>query len=289
VISIVIPCHNDVDLLAEALEGLAEQPCPEPWEVVIADNGSAGGVAAVERVLAPFRSRIPRLRLVDASDRPGAGHARNVGARATEGDKIAFLDADDVAAEGWVAAMAAALDQHPVAASRWEVERLNTPEVAASRRGAQTQGLRHYLHPPFLDHAGGCGLGVRREAFEQVGGFDESFRLLEDTDLIWRLQLAGFALAFATDAVVHIRFRPSPMSSFRQSYGYGRYNVMLYKRYRPRGMPRLSVREGLVSLATLVLQVPRLFDPRRRGAYLRTVGFRLGRVRGSIEHRVWGI
>jgi GT2 family glycosyltransferase len=289
VFSIVIPCYNDVDLLVEQLDGLADQTGPEAWEVVIADNGTTGGVEVVEAAALPYRARLPELRVLDASDRRGAAHARNVGVRVARGDKIGFLDADDVAADGWVAAMTAALDSHPVAASRWDVDRLNTEEVASGRRGSQTHGLRTYRHPPFLPHAGGCGLGVRREAFEQVGGFDEGLRLLEDTDLIWRLQLAGYELAFVSDAVVHIRFRESAAASFRQSFGYGRYNVLLYKRYRRHGMPRLTKRAGLYSLVALVTQLPRLFDRRRRAAYLRSVGFRLGRIRGSIEQRVWGI
>ncbi|MFO7545410.1 MAG: glycosyltransferase [Trueperaceae bacterium] len=286
--SIVIPCYDDGDLLVAQLEALAGQRCPEPWEVVIADNGSEGGVAALEPLVAPFRDDID-LRVVDASDAPGAGHARNVGVAAARGDKIGFLDADDVAAEGWVAAMAAALDEHVVVASRWDVERLNTPEVAAGRSDAQSRGVRSYVHPPYLDHAGGCGLGVHRDAFQAIGGFDPSFRLLEDTDLTWRLQLAGHALAFAPDAVVHIRFRPGLHGSFRQAFGYGRYNVMLYKRYRAHGMPRLRVRDGVASLVTLVLRLPHLFDPERRAAYVRALGFRLGRIRGSIEHGVWGL
>lgn len=286
--SIVIPCYNDSDLLVAQLEALADQTCPEPWEVVIADNGSEGGVAALEPVVDPYRDRLD-LRVVDASDGSGAGHARNVGVAASRGDKIAFLDADDVAGEGWVAAVVAALDEHVVAASRWDVERLNAPEVVAGRSAAQSRGVRSYVYPPYLDHAGGCGLGVRRDAFEAVGGFDEAFRLLEDTDLTWRLQLAGHTLAFAPDAVVHIRFRPDLRGSFWQSYGYGRYNVMLYKRYRARGMPRLRKRDGLVALLMLVLHLPRLFDAKRRAAYVRSVGFRLGRIRGSIEHGVWGL
>lgn len=286
--SIVIPCRNDGDLLIEQLTALADQSCAEPWEVVIADNGSEGGVAALEPRIAPYRDRID-LRVVDASDRQGAGHARNVGVAASRGEKIAFLDADDVAGKGWVAAMATALDEHVVAASRWDVDRLNPPEVAAGRSAAQSRGVRSYVYPPYLDHAGGCGLGVRREAFEAIGGFDESFRLLEDTDLTWRLQLAGHTLAFVPDAVVHIRFRPDLRGSFWQAYGYGRYNVMLYKRYRAHGMPRLRVRDGVAALVTMVLRLPRLFDPELRAAYVRAVGFRLGRIRGSIEHCVWGL
>src|SRR5690606_34105323 len=228
-----------VDLLVEQLEALTTMECQEPWEVVVVDNGfSEGGFPATE--LARFATELPFFRVVPALDMRGAGFARNVGVAASRGEKLAFLDADDVAAEGWLAAMAAALDVHEVVASRWDIDRLNGPQGTAARKNGQDTGVRRYQHPTYLDHAGGCGLGVSRAAFAAVGGFDEEFLLLEDTDLTWRLQLAGYELAFEPRAVVHIRFRETNRASFRQAFGYGKYNVLLYKRYRRHGMPKLS-------------------------------------------------
>jgi len=61
------------------LEALANQSWPEAWEIIVSDNGSSDdSVPVVER----FTARLLHLRLVDSSDRPGASHARNVGARA---------------------------------------------------------------------------------------------------------------------------------------------------------------------------------------------------------------
>ncbi len=286
VLSVVVPVRGAPELLAEQLSALAAQSAAEPWEVVVADDSDPGddGVAAV---VARFAGRLPDLRRVPAGAQ-GAAHARNVGAAAAAGDKLAFLDADDVAAPGWVAAMAAALDRHAVVASRWEFGLLNGPEALASRAPAQLEGPQRYTRPPYLPHAGGCGLGVRRAAFEAVGGFDESWALLEDTDLTWRLQLAGHELAFAPDAVVHIRFR-SGLASFLQAYGYGFYNVRLYKEYLPRGMPRLGPRESLASLWGVLRGLPQLLRREARPRYVRRLGFRLGRLAGSLRFRVWGV
>ena len=285
-LSVIIPVRGGPRLLAEQLEALTRQSVAEPWEVIVADDSDPGD-DAIARVVAGFEGRLPGLRRVPAGAR-GAAHARNVGAAEARGDKIAFLDADDVAGDGWVAGMAAALERHPVVASRWEFTRLNSPEVLTSRTPAQLRGPQRYVRPPYLDHAGGCGLGVRREAFEAVGGFDESWTLLEDTDLTWRLQLAGYELGFAPEAVVHIRFR-SGLASFRQAYGYGVYNVRLYKEYRSRGMPPLGPREALWSLYRMFKTLPELLRPETRLRYLRTLGFRLGRFAGSLRYGVWGV
>lgn len=285
-LSVVVPVRGRPELLVEQLEALAAQAAAGAWELIVADDSEPGDDTIVD-VLARFEGRLPGLRRVAAGGK-GAAHARNVGAAAATGDKLGFLDADDVAAPGWVAAMAAALDRHAVVASRWEFELLNPPEVLASRAPAQVDGPQRYTRPPFLDHAGGCGLGVRREAFEAAGGFDESWPLLEDTDLSWRLQLAGHELAFAPDAVVHIRFR-SGLASFVQAYGYGFYNVRLYKEYLPRGMPRLGPLRSLQSLWGLVLTLPDLLRRESRTRYVRRLGFRLGRLAGSFRFGVWAV
>jgi len=287
-LSVIIPCASRVDLLVEQLEALTSMECREAWEVVVVDNDlSEEGFPAAE--LERFYTELPSFRLVEAHGMRGAGYARNVGVAASRGDKIAFLDADDVASEGWLAAMAMALDEHDVVASRWDIDRLNGPQGTAARKNGQETGVRRYQHPVFLDHAGGCGLGVTRAAFEAVGGFDVEFLLLEDTDLTWRLQLAGFELAFEPGAVVHIRFRQTNRASFKQAFGYGKYNVLLYKRYRPRGMPKLSVVDGLYALIKHPKHLWWLLQPGGWPRYLRSLGFTLGRVGGSMVFLIWGI
>ena len=52
-----------------------------------------------------------------------------------------------------------------------------------------------------------ANLGVRRSAFESVGGFDEDLRVGEDIDLCWRLQFAGYRFAAVPEAVVAKRER----------------------------------------------------------------------------------
>jgi GT2 family glycosyltransferase len=285
-LSVVVPVRGRPELLVEQLEALSAQVGADPWELIVADDSDPGDDSIAD-VLARFEGRIPGLRRVPAGGQ-GAAHARNVGAAFAAGDKLGFLDADDVAAPGWVAALSAALDEHEVVASRWEFELLNPPEVLASRAPAQVDGLQRYTRPAYLDHAGGCGLGIRRELFEAMSGFDESWPLLEDTDLCWRLQLAGHRIAFAPDAVVHIRFR-SGAASFWQAYGYGFYNVRLYKEYVPRGMPRLGPLKSLRSLWGLVLTAPEALRKGSRARYMRRLGFRLGRLAGSFRFGVWAV
>ncbi len=260
-------------------------PADEPWEVVVADNGVGPGLASlVER----YRGSVPGLRRVDARDAVGAAHARNVAVSAACGDLLAFLDADDVADRDWVRNMIRALRRAPFVASRLDRERLNPENLRGSRHFHQRDGLLSYDYPPFLPHASACGLGVRREVHEAVGGFDERMLRLQDTDYCWRIQLSGVPLAFAPEALVHMRFRPTTIGQMRQAYGYGRFNVLLYKRYRAHGMPRLRRIDGLKRVFRLGIHAGRLFT-RRRPGYVFALFFALGRLDGSLRYRVWGL
>src|SRR5215213_2921854 len=105
-VSVVLPVRNERRHLGDQLSALAEQTYDGPWELVVVDNGSTDGSGDVARSFAP---RVPALRVVSAPRR-GLNHARNAGVRAARGEVLAFCDADDVAAPGWLAALVEALD-----------------------------------------------------------------------------------------------------------------------------------------------------------------------------------
>lgn len=282
-VSVIVPCLNAAATLGAQLEALSRQTWRGDLEVLVADNGSTDG--SVE-LAASYGDRLAGLRVLHAADRKGPAHARNVAAAAATGDVLLFCDADDEVAEGWIDGLVPELERHEAAASRHEIERLNG-EQARRLHGdpAQQYGLSPYTNPPFLDHAGGCGLGIRRHVFEELGGFHEDYVALEDTDLCWRLQLAGHRLVFAPEAIVHVRFPATLADAFRQAARYGQYNVYIYTRYRSRGMPRLRTLPGLSRLGSLLLRSPQLLSRSTRGRWIWLAGWRLGRLRGCLSYR----
>ena len=177
-LSVVIPYHRAAATVAGQLEALARQKWSESWEVVISDN--EGSDELIE-IAGSFRNRL-RLRVVDSSDRRGAGHARNVGVEAVRGESIAFCDADDEVGSGWLSAIGDALSQHDFVACRADIRKLNPEWVQKTfADDPQQWGLDRLKFPPCLPFAGGSSLGIRRSVHERVGGFDESWRGLEGT------------------------------------------------------------------------------------------------------------
>jgi glycosyltransferase involved in cell wall biosynthesis len=282
-LSVVVPCFNAAATLGEQLQAISRQRWEGPWEVIVADNGSTDGSAAVAE---GCRERLPALRVERAGGRKGPGHSRNVGAAAATGEALVFCDADDVVGEGWLAAMGRALSRHDFVAARYDATRLNPPWLVEARGMHQHEGLNPYTYPPFLPHAGAGGLGVKRRLHQEIGGFDASLPALEDTDYCWRLQLAGHPLYFVADAVVHVRYRQDLGGIFRQTCRLGVCNVLMYRRYRPRGMPRLPLSWGLGRWAKLLATAPLLLSPRRRWRWIHQASWRLGRLAGCLRYRV---
>ncbi len=224
-VSVVIAALNAADVIDHQLDALAAQVGASGFEVLVCDNGSRDDTRT--RALSHLPD-LPLLRVVDASARTGAGHARNVGAREALGQHLLFCDADDVVSPGWVAAMADALSRRAVVAGPLDATTLNPAWAAAARPVPQRDGLQP---SHFLPHASAQNLGVHREVFLAVAGFDVRQRHLEDIDLSWRLQLAGHHLGFEPRAVVHVRLRQDLGALWRQGWAYGRAHAELDRRY----------------------------------------------------------
>jgi GT2 family glycosyltransferase len=260
----------------EQLGALAGQQCDEPWEVVVADNGSSDTSVAVAQ---SWADRCGAIRIVDASERLGPSAARNAGVRSARGELLAFCDADDVVQPGWLSAFVAALEGADVVAGTFDLSSLNGA-VPADPGPAATSQLG------FLPAGLAANLAVRRPALDAVGGFDEDMSVGEDIDLCWRLQLEGFRFAVTETAVVAKRERPDLRPLFRRSLAYGRCGPQLYRRYRGRGARR-DVSGSLKSWAWLVVSLPRLGEVDMRRRWVRAAGIRLGRLVGSVTERVF--
>ncbi len=284
-VSVVIPCHNCTAVLPEQLDALLGQAWQDGDEVLIADNGSTDDLHAI---VAGYQDRLPGLRIVDASARRGPAFARNTGAEQARGEAVLFCDADDVVDAGWLAAMRRALAAHEFVAAALDRRRLNPPWTR--RNGADRSELSD-SNPPFLPYAFSAVMGVRRATHVAAGGFDESFAdSCEDRDYCYRLQLAGTPLVLAPGAVVHYRVRDSYRSIFSNARRYARGNVQLYRRYRSRGLRKHGTAHSLASWLTLL---PKLMRTRGKRAELAKwcyqLGWLIGRLEGSVKHRVWAV
>jgi mycofactocin system glycosyltransferase len=144
---------------------------------------------------------------------------------------LAFVDADCIPTPGWLDPLLAHLDDERMA--------LVAPRVISSAAGATTASrpvARYEASRSPLDlgpvegriapatriaYAPAAAVLVRRQALDEVGGFDSSLRVGEDVDLVWRLVDAGWRARYEPRSVVAHRPRATVRGLVRQRFDYG--------------------------------------------------------------------
>jgi GT2 family glycosyltransferase len=217
--AVAIISWNTRDLLRSCLTTcLAEQPD----EIVVVDNGSYDG--SIEMVRRDF----PGVRLKVLPSNPGYGAASNIAFRLCRTPYVLLLNSDTEVRPGALATLTQALDERPhtgVIGPKLEnpdgslqrsVFPFPSPYISFLKRqplsGLVTRlpGLREQ-YPLNFKHDRerrvpwvlGAAHAIRREAFEAVGGFDESYVMYyEEVDLCYRMLQAGWDTRFVPCATV---------------------------------------------------------------------------------------
>jgi glycosyltransferase involved in cell wall biosynthesis len=191
-VSVIVPAHNAAATIGATLAALADQDAEFEWDVIVVDDGSTDETPDI------VRRAEPRVRLV-SQPQTGPGPARDCGVAESDAELIAFTDADCVPTRGWLREGVAALDAADV------VQGAVRPDPAAVPRP--------FDRTIWVNGRGGlyetANLLVRRELFEEVGGFEDWLRarlgkpLAEDVWFGWRARRAGARIAYSESAMVH--------------------------------------------------------------------------------------
>lgn len=186
VVSVVVSTYNRAGMLRGALASvLAQKPGSPPFEVLVVDNNSTDGTAAV---IAEASARDERVRHL-FEPRQGLSHARNAGIASALGRIVTFTD-DDVRAEpDWIEAIVRAFDEAPDAAfvgGKVLPDWPGPPPAWLTREHWAPLALADYGERPIrvsLEHnicLVGANLSVRRDVFDKVGMFDAGLQRVRD-------------------------------------------------------------------------------------------------------------
>jgi GT2 family glycosyltransferase len=223
----VIVNWNSAADLSECLRSL-ERQTSAPHEIIVVDNGSHDGSAAL------VRESFPTVKLIANTQNLGFAPAVNQGIEQARGEWVATLNNDTVADARWIERLQAAAST-PLTAAESDQElgmlqscivfkdrpdTLNSTglllfkDATAADRGVRTPSAQASAWPLeiFCPTAGAAA--YRRSMLERVrlpaGVFDSSFFMYyEDVDLGWRCRLAGFRARYVPDAIVYHAFQGS--------------------------------------------------------------------------------
>lgn len=161
--------------------------------------------------------------------------ARNIGARQAQGDILIFIDADCIADPDWLAVLVARFEDPNVqlvggglffpSDDYWTL--CDNIAILYEWLSTNPRGTRLNL--------ASLNLAIRREAWKQLGGFDETLVKAEDTELSIRARLAGYVLHFEPEAIV--THRPDTARNqlgqvLRRAFESGYWTMGVFTRYR---------------------------------------------------------
>lgn len=227
-VSVVIPVYEQPELLAEALDSVAEQTYDD-LEVVVVDDASS---CDYDAVLA--RTDLD-VRLLVHDENRGAGAARNTGIEAARGTYVAFLDADDTwkrtklerqrqvfeAGDDGLGLVYTGFVQYELDGTPWE----RLPNAAGDIYVRELE--RDRVHPTST-------VMVRRACVDRAGGFDSTLPSRQDYDL-WIRITEFYTVDYVDDILVEKREQPEGISKQFRKRLVGDWAVYRKVRRRTRG------------------------------------------------------
>jgi len=193
-ISVIISHLNQEEDLNRCLRALADQKDARTWEVIVVDNGS---------------THLPKLNgfegaqiVLTLEQTPGPGPARNTGAALTNGEVLAFIDADCVPADDWLSQIHQAfnLPDTEIVGGEVLVDVLSNTSPPKSLFYEKVYSFRNGLHVRD-GFSVTSNMAVRREVFERVGPFG-GIDIAEDRDWGMRATALGASFRFLPSLVV---------------------------------------------------------------------------------------
>ncbi len=227
-VSVLIVGYKSKDLLADCLDGLLKHTAGVEMEVLYTDCSNDGSMAMV-------RDRYPAVRVIDNTENLGFGGGNNFLARHARGDYLLLLNPDTLVRDNAVGELVACAGDYPEGGAWGGITEL--PEGRIDPGCQQTgPGLRYSLahllglgriiaggvrpdanQPAPVATLSGAFMMIRRDLWEQLGGFDETFFMYcEEMDLCYRIHQAGYRIIMTPRArIVHLVGSGSGQSAAR--------------------------------------------------------------------------
>jgi succinoglycan biosynthesis protein ExoA len=236
-ISVIVPVRNEERCIGNTLDRLLAQDYPaERFEILVADGRSDDGTRAVVSSVA---ARHANVRLLD-NPRRWSSAGRNAAVRAARGDIIVLIDGHCELDNPHYLTDLADVFERSGADCIGRPQPLDVPGASPLRRAiaaARSSPLGHnpdsfiYSSAERFVRPQSVAVAYRREVFERVGLFDESFDACEDVEFNHRVDRAGLRCFFTPRIALRYQPRGTLTGLFRQMARYGRGRVRLLRKH----------------------------------------------------------
>ncbi len=248
--SIIVVNYHSFPALGDCLRSLQTHNQTIPTEIIVVDNASRDD--SLEQLQAQF----PWCRLISLPQNRGFGAGNNAGVAIARGDYLCFLNPDTYLTEDFLPILLNKLEQNPQVgmvaprlihpngqlqlSTAWEISlwgeyrtRQRLQQFSQGRYQADIAAT--YTQEHTVDIVLGAAFVMRRNLFEEVGGFDEQFFMyFEESDLCQRVRDRGYQILYTpATQVVHLKGTSVERVPDKMALAYRRSQLYYYQKHRP--------------------------------------------------------
>ena len=205
-VSILIPAYNEERVIGRILQGMTKLTYPkDKMQVIVIDDASTDNTGETAEGYAKSHNYIKVIHRKQGEGGKGKASALNIGLKQAQGGIIFCFDADYYPQSDIIEKLVAEFTDPKVGAVQGRVTVLNEPQnlvtrlVALERIGGYRVDQQARDSLGLITQFGGTVGGFKRSLLESLDGWDESI-LAEDTDLTFRVYLAGYKIRYVNDA-----------------------------------------------------------------------------------------
>ena len=245
-LSVIIVNFNGAKLTLACVASIRAHIPSIPYEIIVVDNQSS------DREGEALKRQLPECTIVLSEKNVGFGGANNLGASRASGELLLFLNNDTLVSSDIFTPLAAALEQNrhlgligPALRNQDGTFQVSFGRFPSLGNEWRTRRLGRRFNHKNLDQVGtietrerewitGAAMMARKECFERLGGFDESyFMYFEDVDLCYRARLLGYEIGYAAGcSIIHLGGMSYASGEPHIQVEYRRSQLRFYDKFR---------------------------------------------------------
>ncbi len=208
-VSIIIPCYNAEKYIEKTIQSVLNQTYTN-WELIVVNDGSSDNSKQIIEDLASNENRL----LVYNKKNTGVSDSRNYGLEKSQGEFIAFLDADDIWHNEYLEKQIDILLSTNSTLSYTATKLIDEfgNELNKQIRGENNPQLNDFLVQKFNYNTNPSGIVYKRSCFEKVSGFDIQLSNNADQDILIQMLSQGYSIGYIDEILWDYRIHNNNMS-----------------------------------------------------------------------------
>ena len=202
-VTFIITTFNNKDIIDECLDSVKNQNYAD-FNITVVDDCSTDGTPE------HIKKKYPNIKVIQKQIQTGPSSSRNIGITNTKSDYVVFMDSDVVLNKMWVGQLVRFMGNNKevgIVAGKLmfydDKTKINSAGGGLFRMGVGFDIGRDYEQRDVL-YVCSAAMMARKKVLDEVGGFDDSyFYGYEDTDLGWRVNLAGYRVVYYPQALAY--------------------------------------------------------------------------------------